>query len=63
MREEKYYSAEVTDDFLNAPADAGELYLEKNGYHCTPTEAEIKKMAKQEYAMIFTQWIRANFQE
>jgi len=63
MTEEEYYSAEFTDDFLNTQADAGEFYLEENGYHCTPTEGEIKKMAKKEYAMIFAQWIRANFQK
>jgi hypothetical protein len=63
MTEEEYYSAEFTDDFLNAQADAGELYLEENCYHCMRTGAEIKKMTTEGYAMIFARWIRANFEK
>jgi hypothetical protein len=63
MTEEEYYSAEFTDEFLNTQADAGDFYLEENGYHCMRTEAEIKKMVTKGYAMIFAQWIRANFQK
>ena len=59
MTEEEYYSAEFTDDFLKTQADAGEFYLQD----CMRTEAEIKKMATKGYAMVFAQWIRANFQK
>ena len=63
MTEEEYYSFEFTDDFLNTQADIGESYLEENGYNCMPTEKEIHKMVKTGYAMIFAQWIRANFEK
>jgi hypothetical protein len=53
MTQEEYYSAEFTDDFLNTRADAGDFYLEENGYHCVRTEAEIKKIATKGYAIIF----------
>ena len=62
MTEEEYYSGEFTDDFLNRQADAGEFYLKDKGCHCVRNEAEIENMTTKEYAMIFAQWIRANFQ-
>jgi hypothetical protein len=63
MTEEEYYSGEFTDDFLNRQAAAGEFYLKDKGYHCVRNEAESENMTTNEYATIFAQWIRANFQK
>jgi hypothetical protein len=62
MTEEEYYSSEFTDDFLNTQAEIGEFCLEQNGYNGMPAQEEMHKMVKTGYAMIFAQWIRANFE-
>jgi hypothetical protein len=50
MTEDEYFASEFTDDFLNSQANAGDRLL-----------AERNRVAATEHAIIFLQWVRANF--
>jgi hypothetical protein len=47
MTEEEYYASEFSDDELKAAADAGEYFLEEEGFNDRMTDKQIDRLADQ----------------
>jgi hypothetical protein len=58
MNENDYLGGELTDEFLQAQADAGDYFLEEEGYEYRPTQHEIQMLALQGRALLFIDSIR-----
>ena len=46
MNESEYYACELSDDKLDALAEAGEFYLDESGFYVMPTQEEMQKLAR-----------------
>lgn len=46
MNESEYYAGELSDDKLDALAEAGEFYLDESGFYLMPTQEEMQKLAR-----------------
>jgi hypothetical protein len=53
MSKNNYLSGELTDDFLNAQADAGDYPLDEEGFQYRPTQDEMKKLALEGQSLLF----------
>jgi hypothetical protein len=51
IKESEYYAGELSDDKLDALSEAGEFYLEESGFYATPTQEEMRKLAKMGESM------------
>jgi hypothetical protein len=58
MNENDYLGGEMADEFLQAQADAGDYFLEEEGYEYRPTQHEIQMLALQGRALLFIDSIR-----
>ena len=58
MSENDYLGGELADEFLQAQADAGDYFLEEEGYEYRPTQHEIQMLALQGRALLFIDSIR-----
>jgi hypothetical protein len=58
MNENDYLGSEMADEFLQAQADAGDYFLEEEGYEYRPTQREIQMLALQGRALLFIDSIR-----
>ena len=47
MNESEYYASEIQDSEIDALADAGEFYLDENGFYFTPSQAEIDRLVRE----------------
>jgi hypothetical protein len=45
MNENDYLASEFSDDFLDAQADAGDYFLDEEGFQYRPTRDEMEKLA------------------
>lgn len=53
MNESDYHAGEISDDTLDALAEAGEFYLEESGFYAMPTQEEMRTLAKMGEALLF----------
>ena len=53
MNENDYLSGELADEFLQAQADAGDYFLEEEGYAYRPTQQEMQMLARQGRSLLF----------
>jgi hypothetical protein len=53
MNEINDLSGEFTDDFLHTQADAGESFLDEQGFAYWLAQDEIKKLALEGYSLLF----------
>lgn len=53
MNEHDYLSGDLADEFLHAQADAGDYFLEEEGYEYRPTQHEMQMLALQGRALLF----------
>ena len=53
MNEGEYLSDELTDDFLHGQADAGDYFLDEEGFYYRPTQYEMRMLALEGRALLF----------
>jgi hypothetical protein len=53
MNESNYLSGEFTDEFLHAQADAGDYFLDDEGFQYRPTQDEMQKLALEGQSPLF----------
>jgi hypothetical protein len=58
MNEMNYLCGEFTDEFLHAQANAGDHLLDEEGFHYRPTQAEMKKLAREGRSLLFIDRIK-----
>jgi hypothetical protein len=49
MSSEDYYASEFSDDYLDAQADAGDFFLDENGFQYRLNSAEISELVREGY--------------
>ncbi len=52
MNESEFYATEMTDAELDVQADAGEFYLDEQGFYLLPSPAEIQTMVQEGQQML-----------
>ena len=55
MNESEYYASEIADSEIDALADAGEFYLDENGFYFTPSQAEIDRLVRDGKILLLIQ--------
>jgi hypothetical protein len=58
MNEMNYQFGEFTDEFLHAQADAGDYLLDEEGFYYRPTQAEMKRLAREGGSLLFIDRIK-----
>jgi hypothetical protein len=53
MNEMNYMSGEFSDEFLHAQADAGDYFLDEEGFQYRLTQDEMKRLALEGQALLF----------
>jgi hypothetical protein len=53
MNEMNYMSGEFGDEFLHAQADAGDYFLDEEGFQYRLTQDEMKRLALEGQALLF----------
>ena len=53
MNEINYPWDELTDDFLHAQADVGEILLDEEGFQYRPTQNDMKELALEGISLLF----------
>ena len=53
MNESNYLSGEFMDEFLHEQADAGDYFLDDEGFQYRPTQHEMQKLALEGQSLLF----------
>ena len=53
MNESNYLLGEFTNEFLDAQADAGDYFLDDEGFQYRPTQDEMQKLALEGQSLLF----------
>jgi hypothetical protein len=52
VNESEYYATEMTDAELDAQADAGEFYLDEQGFYLLPSPEDVQTMMEEGQQML-----------